>query len=120
MKSFYERCVLVAIALLTMAIMAVSIYYERQLSNQKAMFYQLQAIRTSVNLFKAINKTNVKDLATLTQEEYTFPNEDMPRRYLTGATVDPSGKILDPFGNAYSYDIITGWVRSTTDGYEFW
>lgn len=120
MKRFYERCVLVAIALLTIAIMAVSIYYERQLSNQKAMFYQLQAIRTSVNLFKAINKDSVKDLATLAQEEYVFPNEEMPRRYLTGANIDSKGRILDPFGNAYFYDVMTGWVRSTTPGYEFW
>ncbi len=120
MKKGYEKCALITIALLTVAVMGVSIYFERQLSNQKAMFFQLQAIRTSVNLYKAINKVTPSLLAVVADEEYKFPNEDIPRRYLSGAAVNDKGQILDPFGNPYFYDPATGWVRSSTSGYEFW
>jgi len=120
MKRNYERLALCLVAVLTVAIMGVSIHFERQISNQKAMFYQLQALRTSVNLYKAITRRNPKTLHAMLDEEYSFPGEEMARRYLQGVMLDKKGEIVDPFGNPYTYDDISGWVRSSTSGYEYW
>ncbi len=120
MRRKYERVALIVIAVLTMAIMGVAIYFERQLSNQKAMFYQLQALRTSVNLYKAINKKNPTTLRALVNEEFKFPNEEIPRRYLQSPLLDEKGEVVDPFDHTYEYDSKTGWIRSSTAGYEYW
>jgi hypothetical protein len=120
MRRKYERVALIVIAILTMAIMGVAIYFERQLSNQKAMFYQLQALRTSVNLYKAINKKNPKTLEALVNEDFKFPNEEVPRKYLQSPPMDASGRVVDPFGDPYMYDSKTAWIRSSTMGYEYW
>ena len=120
MKRNYERLSLVVIAVLTLGIMIASIHFERKLSNQKSLFYQLQAIRTAVSLYKVINNTLPSDLYALFESEYEFAGENVPRRYLQGATVDDKRHILDPFGSPYNYDARTGWVRSVTSGYEYW
>lgn len=120
MRKKIERAVFVAVALLTLAIVSVSIYFEQQISNQKTMYYQLQAIRTSVNLYKAINKKNPKELWQLEVEDYRFPGEEERRKFLQGFDTDDERRVLDPFGNPYVYDAMTGWVRSSTKGYEYW
>lgn len=120
MKRNLERATLAIVAFLTVAIMAASLHFERQLSNQKAMFYQLQAIRTSVNLYKAINRRNPENLGILVMDVYSFPGEEETRKYLHGMSANEKGELLDPFGNPYSYDYVSGWVRSSTPGYEYW
>jgi hypothetical protein len=119
-KKTYEKLALLVIALVTLGTMLSSLYYERQLSNQKAMFYQLQALRVSINLYKAINGGGPRELSLLFMEEFKFPDEDTPRRYMTGAFLNSGGQVLDPFGNPYKYDGTTGWLCSTTRGYEYW
>ena len=120
MRRNYERIALSVIAVFTILIMGTAVYFEKKLSDQKAMYYQLQALRTSVNLYKAINKKNPESLNVLIDEEYQFPDEDLPRRYLTNPTVNGRGEIVDPFGRPYLYSPVTGWVRSSTPGYEYW
>ncbi|HPW45603.1 MAG TPA: hypothetical protein PKU96_04450 [bacterium] len=120
MKRNSERIALIVVALLTVAIMSITIYFERQLSNQKAMFYQLQALRTSINLFKAVNGRNPEDLAEMISSEYKFPGEDIPRRFFHNLTLNKAGAIIDPFETPYQYDKVTGWVRSASAGYEYW
>lgn len=120
MKRNFERIALIAVAIATVGIMGLTVHFERQLSNQKAMFYQLQALRTSVNLYKAINRTNPPDLNALMFETYRFPGEDQSRRFLQSSTTNEKGEIVDPFDNPYIYDAATGWVQSSTEGYAYW
>lgn len=120
MKRNFERIVLMAVAIATVGIMGLTVRFERQLSNQKAMFYQLQALRISVNLYKAINRVNPSNLKALMVETYRFPGEDQSRRYLQSPTTNKKGELIDPFGSPYIYDVMTGWVRSSTDGYAYW
>lgn len=119
-KRFSERIVLIAVAVLTIIIMSVSIYFERRVSNQKTMYYQLQALRTAVNLYKAVNMRNPDSLRELAIGEFSFPGEAERRRYLEGPIFNRKGVAIDPFGNPYNYDPLNGWVRSTTPGYEYW
>lgn len=119
-KRLTERVALVIIAIFTIIVMSMTIHYERKISNQRAMFYQLEAIRTSVNLFKAINKRNPTNLQELIIGQYSFPGEEMKHSYLQYPPGGDSKDFLDPFGNPYAYESLSGWVRSTTRGYEFW
>lgn len=115
-----EKWVLAVAAVVTFILMLSSLSFERQMSNQKLMFYQLQAIRTSVNLYKAITRNNPSSLAELATSEYQFPGEEQKRPYLVDPTINGNGVVVDPFGNPYIYDTRTGWVRSSTKGYELW
>jgi len=119
-RKTFESSILVAIAVVTFGIMLISLRYEGKLNNQKTLFYQIQAIRTAINLYKAINRTNPPTLIALVTETYTFPDEERHRTYLEGASLGDSGSFSDPFGNPYTYDADSGWVHSSTKGYEFW
>lgn len=119
-KKWVERVASVAVAVLTVAIFLVSMYFERQLNNQKLMFYQMQSIRTSINLYKAIKGHNPATLRELVFSEYKFPGEEVLRRYIENPNLDEAGDLVDPFGHPYLYDSESGWIRSTTGGYEYW
>lgn len=115
-----ERIVLIIVSIATIALMVASLRFERQMNNQKLLYYQLQAIRTSVNLFKAITKKNPKTLLELATAEYHFPEEEQRHKYLENAPLDGEGGLADPFGKPYMYDPRSGWVRSSSPGYELW
>jgi hypothetical protein len=119
-KRNVERVVFVAVAILTVGVLIASINFERRMSNQKLLFYQLQAIRTSINLYKAIEKSNPSSLIELNRAEYEFPDESIKRRFLEVPCDSLQGGCNDPFGNPYFYDNKTGWVRSSTSGYALW
>lgn len=79
-------------------------------------------IRGGVGLYHALQKHYPADLKTLIHRKYILPveNEVISSEYLMAQTVDDGGNLLDPFGNRYRYDPITGRVTSSTKGYENW
>lgn len=115
-----ERVALVVVAVVAVVLVGASLRFERHMANQQLLYYQLLAIRTSVNLFKALNKTNPNNLSELVVTEYSFEGENMKRHYLETLPTNQKGEIIDPFGAPYHYDKATGWVRSATSGYEYW
>lgn len=119
-KRMTQNVLLVAVAVITLAIVITSNHFENRIHNQKLLYYQLQAIRTSVNLFKAINKRNPHSLNELAVAEYQFPGDDHARRFIEILDADHTGTPLDPFGHQYIYEFDSGWVRSSTPGYEYW
>ncbi len=115
-----ERIILVAVAVVTFLAMAASITFERRISNQRVMQYQLQALRGSVALFKAINGRNPKSLNELVLTQFQFPGEETKHRYLDDPPLDREGRVVDPFGMPYAYEVNKGWVHSDTKGYGYW
>ncbi|MFH0799884.1 MAG: hypothetical protein V2A66_06855 [Pseudomonadota bacterium] len=115
-----ERTFLVTVALMMMIAVVVFFRFERHLANQRVFYYQLESLRTSVNLFKAITKRNPANLKELADADYRFEGEDQLRHYVEFQAVDKKGEIVDVFGNPYVYDSRTGWVRTSTPGYEYW
>ena len=115
-----ERIALILVAVVTIVLMVASLRFERHMANQRLLYYQLLAVRTSVNLFKALNKKNPDTLEELVSAEYAFEGEDMQRRYLETLPTNQKGIMVDPFGNPYNYDRASGWVKSSTSGYEYW
>ena len=120
MKRSIERIIFVIVALLTVGMMVSSIRFERRMTNQKLLFYQLQALRTSANLFRAIERHEPTSLKELFESDFEFPDESVRRRFVDFPFVTKDGQFLDPFGHPYEYSDKTGWIRSSTPGYEFW
>jgi hypothetical protein len=99
---------------------ASNVFYQSRNGKQRALFYQLQILRSAINLYKLINNKNPPNLEAMASGAYKFPGEELARRYIDNAPIDKAGIVVDPFGKAYYYDAATGWIRSATSGYEFW
>jgi hypothetical protein len=119
-RKWFEKVLVVALVLVVAFLAGSNVYYQNKSGKQRTMFYQLQILRSSVNLYKLINNRSPKDLESLVTEVYKFPGEDLARRYIENAPINEKGDVIDPFGRPYYYDGKTGWIRSATSGYEFW
>ena len=115
-----EKISLAVIALLTLTLVGTSIHFEREVGRQKALFYELQLLRTTVQLYKSIRHANPPSLEALAMEEYQFPGEEVSRRFLEYPPSHDEQKLSDPFGTPYAYDQESAWVKSATQGYEQW
>ena len=98
-------------------------------AQESAVKAELANIRTSINLFRALNEHNPASLNDMLEKKVLLPGrvgEDeytqsfFDRQYLTVQEIDNKGNILDAFGNSFLYDPVRGEVRSTTRGYENW
>lgn len=119
----FEISGLIIVALLTLTLTVVTFYFQRQITKQRILFHELRVLRTSVNLYRAINNHNPKSLYELATETFRFPDENIQRKYLDYRVQnegDNANELLDPFGHPYAYNSQKSWVWSTTKGYEFW
>lgn len=119
-RNLVEHIVVLGVIIIVALLIGANIYYQREGTKQKALSYQLQLIRSSVNLFKVVEKRNPNNLAELARAIYTFPGDAETRKFLTNVPFDKAGTLVDPFGNNYIYDPSNGWIRSGTPGYEMW
>lgn len=84
------------------------------------MLQELAQLRSATALYKTVMKQNPPSLETLARETYHLSPGEAPRPFLQNIKPNPSGKIIDPFGNSYAYDLQKGWVHSTSKGFESW
>ena len=119
-RKWFEQLVIVMLVVVVGFLVISNVYYQNKAGKQKMLFYQLQILRTSINLYKFINGKNPEDLELLATEFYKFPGEEITRKYIDNAPINKAGNIVDPFGKEYYYDSKVGWIRSLTSGYEFW
>jgi hypothetical protein len=111
------------IVLLTFTLTIATFYFQRLVTKQRILFHELRVLRTSVNLYRAVNNHNPRSLDELATATFSFPGENVQRKYLDYRVQKDGGKgtmLLDPFGNPYYYNAETGWVRSSTSDYKFW
>lgn len=99
---------------------------EAQVSALKA---ELTNIRTSIRLFKMVNKRNPASLKEMIEKKVMLPARTGGDKYsgsifidsyLMRKAVDALGNKMDAFGNVFTYDSVRGEVRSSTKGYETW
>lgn len=115
-----ERAILFVVSFSAICFVTFSVYSDHKVYRQRTLFYQLQILRMGVNIYQLMHYENPKTLKDLLEMTYSFPGDRTERRYVEGITTDGEKNLIDPFGNLYQYDKLTGWVRSTTAGYEFW
>ncbi len=119
-RKWFENALVVVLVVVVGFLVASNLYYQDRAGKQKMLFYQLQILRNSINLYKFINVSNPANLEVLAAGIYKFPGEELSRKYIENAPIGKDGKVVDPFGKTYYYDVRTGWIRSSSSGYEFW
>jgi len=113
-------CILIA------GMMAVlMIYYQRTIQEAKetALRTGLASIRLSIQLYHVLNGRYPKDLPELLTKRFLMPTKEgtiFSDQYLKAQALDPSGYLIDPFGQRYQYNPVLGRVTSSTRGYENW
>jgi len=117
-RSAYEVVVTVAVVALTV-VMAAGLYAKDvELKKERLMVQELSAMRSSLILYKMINRRGAEGLEELVRER--FEAGGVRRPYIDRLPPSDGGEIIDPFGSPYSYDPKAGWVSSTTPGFEGW
>ena len=119
-RPVWEIIVLAVILVLTITLVGSTYSSQQKFEKQKNLHHQLQLLRTAVLLYKSVNKTNPIEIAQITEGTFTLPEETLTRHYVEHAPKLSNGKLTDPFGNPYAYDPETGWIKSSTPGYDFW
>ena len=119
-RKWFEYLLVLAVIIVVSFLVGSNVYYQQRAGKQRVMFYQLQILRSAINLFKVVNKAAPHSLVELAVGYYKFPGEGLTKRYIENPPIDEKGRVVDPFGNPYYYDSKTGWIRCATQGYEFW
>ncbi len=93
-----------------------------RLTREAALRIELSNIRTSIILYITLNRRYPESLSVMVREGYTLPTGSglIKNKYIEGMAVDKDGNLLDAFGAPFTYESRTGWVKSSTKGYENW
>ena len=120
-RAKYEWLVMVLVIAVASAI-GMGVYNKRAAVEKADLLQnQLSQLRTAVTVYKTLNRANPPALSNLVNETLNFADPAaQPQPYVTNMNVDNGGNIVDPFGHEYHYDAVTGWVASTTEGYQNW
>lgn len=117
-RSPYEVAIVTVVIILTV-VLAVGLFSSRaKVEKGRLLGQELSQIRSSISTFIIINKHYPKSLDELASSTYTFDSTSRP--YVEFLARAKDGGVVDPFGNPYSYDPKSGWVNSTTVGYQTW
>lgn len=120
-RTTWEWLVFVSVIALSLALLGATYNYRQRFEKQKILQSQLQLLRSAELLYRVVNKSNPPSLKSLIEGSFTLQDKSISSRsYIDKPPALTNGKLLDPFGNPYSYNPATGWVRSQTRGYEFW
>jgi Tfp pilus assembly protein PilE len=122
---------LIALCLIGVMIGIVIPKYQRvaRAAQESAVKAELANIRSSIELFRILNKRNPASLGELIEKKVMLPGRIggdeysksfYDQQYLMAYALDQKGNILDAFGNPFLYDPVRGEVRTTTRGYENW
>ena len=113
--------VIIAVVLVAALVVAFGIYNKRDnLNKGKILISELENIRSAVRMYKTMNKANPPSLEALAKLNYSFEPGQPGKPYLSSGMFNSKGEALDPFGHPYKYDTKTGWVVSTSKGFEKW
>jgi hypothetical protein len=118
-RSTYEILLVTIVVALSVAI-AVGIYARRTtVDDGRAMIDELFVLRRGIVLYHTLRGVHPSSLEVLASETY-LDGERKEVLFVERLHRDDSGRIIDPFGNPYSYEPRAGWLKSSTEGYEQW
>ena len=113
---------LLAIFISVFAFLLNNFVMERKILRQQKLMGELLILRGGVRLFSEVNERGPRDLTELCVSKFRLTGASRNTPYVDIRLVDinDQGKILDPFGNPFSYNPQTMWVASTTPGFKSW
>lgn len=114
----YEKVIVTVVVTLSI-VLGFALYAGRaKVRKSEMLTNELSMFRSAVMLYKMTNKKNPESLEELGTATYDM--DSVKRVYLDRIPRGADGRIADPFGSAYAYDPKSGWVNSTTQGFEKW
>ncbi|MFH1875129.1 MAG: hypothetical protein ABH859_08135 [Pseudomonadota bacterium] len=121
-KNFNQRSRLeiVLVSLLIILALTITAGYRgkcNEIENGQILIYDLAQLRSAVILYKTLNQQLPLDLPSLTKLTYEFTPGQL-RPYLNNFRFDGQGRLIDPFGTPYGYDVNKGFVYSQTHGFK--
>lgn len=119
-RALWEWLVFVSVLVVAIALMGSTYSAQQRLLKEKNMHGQLQILRMGEMLYTSVNNVKPNSLKQLVEGTFTLPGDNLARHYIEHPPTLVNGNLLDPFGNPYTYDPVSGWIKSTTPGYEFW
>jgi len=117
-RSTFESVLITVIVVLTLALGIALFAGRTKVQNGRLLIQELSSLRSGVSLYRAVNGRMPETLIELVNSAYKMGESERP--YLEFKYKDEQGAITDPFGNPFHYDFKSGWVSSTTNGYESW
>lgn len=117
-RSPFEIIVVVVVVALSLLLSAGLYAGRMRVQKSNLLIRELGMLRSSLMLFKSMHHENAPNLETLVGKTYEVDGHN--RRYVDKIPLSADGAIIDPFGNPYAYDRATGWVSSSTPGFERW
>jgi len=117
-RSLWEIIVVAVVVALTV-IMGAAIYARRvDALKSRLLMHELAMLRSSAMLYIIINHERAESLGDL--KSGRFEAGGVVHGYVDSLPGSGDGEAIDPFGNPYRYDSKSGWVSSTTEGFEHW
>ncbi len=117
-RSAYEFAVIAVVVVLAV-ILGAGLYSGRmKVQKSNLLVQELASLRSSLTLYKTLNRENAPSLKVLASSEYEVGGTTRP--FIERLPISEDGDVIDPFGNPYAYDQKTGWVSSATPGFERW
>jgi hypothetical protein len=117
-RAGFEVVIVTVVVILTLALGLLLFKQRDKVQKGRVLIQELAAMRSGVSLFQMINNRLPSDLKELIGSTYEANSVTHP--YIEFSGDKDEGKPLDQFGNPFVYDARTGWVRSSSRGYENW
>lgn len=117
-RATYEVLIVVVVVGLCL-VLGLGLYAKRvKVAKGKLLIQELGALRASITQYRILNQKYPASLEDLAKS--TFDTGKGKRLYVEKVQKNSNGKLVDPFGTQYRYDLAKGWVSSTSSGYEKW
>lgn len=121
-RTVFETLLITSLVGIILVIAVSNFLSSVRLTREAALRIELSNIRTAITLYITLNRRYPASLKDMVREGYTMPTGSglIKYKYIEGMTVDKDGNLLDTFGTPFTYESRTGWVKSSTKGYESW
>lgn len=121
--TLFELAIALAAIFIFVGVLFIFIQRAALKAREATLRTELQNIRESLVLYRAIRGSLPQDLKTLLNARFSPRGTDevfFGREFLDMIGRDNDGYPVDPFGNRFYYDTGKGVVYSGTDGYKDW
>lgn len=117
-RPVYETIIIAIVVILTL-VLGTGLYSGRsKVMRSNMLIHELSAMRSAIGVYKLMNHKNPASMNDLVTSTYAVDGTNKP--FIDSLPQQKDDSIIDPFGNPYHYDAQSGWIASTTKGFERW
>ncbi len=122
-RTILENLLTIILIFFLLGLFALYLQKTTRITREYSLASELANMRSSIDLYAAINKKFPESLNILLEKQLILPYKDLKilkEDLLKKITVDENGNLLDPFENKFDYNPNSGRVWTTTEGYKGW